>query len=387
MRIALVTDGIWPYVLGGMQKHSYYLCKYLAANKVHVDLYHYNSSTYDIDLLQFFSPLESEFISNRVYRFKKAFSFPGHYLYDSYRYSKAIGRDILKDPSQYDLIYTKGFAGWYLLELPKKTRDRLPPIAVNFHGYEMYQKAPGIRSLLQHILVLRQPVRRLSKRADVVFSYGGKVTQIIRSLGVREERLKEVPTGVEAATVADGIMPTADITRFVFLGRYERRKGIEELNVAIKSLPPDVLRKAEFHFIGPLPPSRQLPNCKYHGEVRDLAQMNRLLRGCDVLICPSWSEGMPNVILEAMAQGLAVIATNVGATSALVHQGTGWLLPSSKPAEIAAAIASAVQMERSALDEKKHSALRLVSSAFVWEKIIGRLIEVMEKARRQKLPD
>ena len=33
----------------------------------------------------------------------------------------------------------------------------------------------------------------------------------------------------------------------------------------------------------------------------------------DVLICPSYSEGMPNVIIEAAARGLAIIATNVGA--------------------------------------------------------------------------
>ncbi|MBK7816242.1 MAG: glycosyltransferase [Sphingobacteriaceae bacterium] len=37
------------------------------------------------------------------------------------------------------------------------------------------------------------------------------------------------------------------------------------------------------------------------------------MRACDVLICPSFSEGFPNVILEAMSNGLAVAATNVGA--------------------------------------------------------------------------
>ena len=41
MRIALLTDGIYPYVMGGMQRHSYYLAKYLARAGVHVDLYHF----------------------------------------------------------------------------------------------------------------------------------------------------------------------------------------------------------------------------------------------------------------------------------------------------------------------------------------------------------
>ena len=41
MKIALITDGIYPYVMGGMQKHSYFLAKYLAKNKIKIDLYHY----------------------------------------------------------------------------------------------------------------------------------------------------------------------------------------------------------------------------------------------------------------------------------------------------------------------------------------------------------
>ena len=37
MQIALITDGIAPYVLGGMQKHSFYLAKYFAKNKIKKD--------------------------------------------------------------------------------------------------------------------------------------------------------------------------------------------------------------------------------------------------------------------------------------------------------------------------------------------------------------
>lgn len=33
MKIALLTDGIFPYAMGGMQKHSYYLAKYFAQKK------------------------------------------------------------------------------------------------------------------------------------------------------------------------------------------------------------------------------------------------------------------------------------------------------------------------------------------------------------------
>ena len=43
-------------------------------------------------------------------------------------------------------------------------------------------------------------------------------------------------------------------------------------------------------------------------------------------MCPSYSEGMPNVIMEAMSRGLAIIATDVGAVSKLVDEENGWLI-------------------------------------------------------------
>lgn len=391
MRIALVTDGIWPYVLGGMQKHSYYLCKYLAANSVHVDLYHYNSSSSDIDQLQHFSAGERAFIHPVVLTFPRSARFPGHYIYDSYRYAKIAGSHLLASGKQYDLIYTKGFAGWFLLEQSRQVRAKLGPIGVNFHGYEMFQKAPGIKSLLQYIFFLRIPVKRLSNKADVVFSYGGKITPIIESLGIPRSRIIEMPTGVESSSIADGIMPSTDITRFVFLGRYERRKGIEELNSAISLLDPSLKKLSEFHFIGPIPGSKQNSGCIYHGAVMDADRLRRLLRGCDVLVCPSWSEGMPNVILEAMSQGLAVVATNTGATSTMVHQGNGWLLASADPAAIRSTLEMVIRTPREKLDEKKHCALRLISSELVWEKIAPRFIAQVrsfaESAKRTAVPD
>jgi hypothetical protein len=40
MKILLLTDGIFPFVMGGMQKHSYYLAKYLDKEVVDVTLAH-----------------------------------------------------------------------------------------------------------------------------------------------------------------------------------------------------------------------------------------------------------------------------------------------------------------------------------------------------------
>jgi glycosyltransferase involved in cell wall biosynthesis len=57
-----------------------------------------------------------------------------------------------------------------------------------------------------------------------------------------------------------------------------------------------------------------------------IVDMRRVYREADILVLTSDYEGMPNVILEAMASGLPVVATRVGSVSEVVHHGeTGYL--------------------------------------------------------------
>jgi glycosyltransferase involved in cell wall biosynthesis len=377
MRIALITDGIWPYVLGGMQKHSYYLCKYLAQNKVQVDLIHYNASNYDINKLEFFSDEEKKFITSIIVNFPKGLPFPGHYIYKSYKHSKLIFQALKDNLKAYDFIYTKGFTGWYLINQKKSGKVNCNKIGVKFHGYEMFQKPPDFKIKLQHIFLLRRPVKKISQNADVVFSYGGKITDIIKSIGIEASKIIELPSGVESSILASSITPTAEKIKFLFLGRYERRKGVEELSQAITNLKD---KNFEFHFIGPIPEEKKLQhkNVVYHDEIRDKQILNGLIKKCDVLVCPSWSEGMPNVILEGMANGLAILATDVGATNVLVNNQTGWLINNCDVKEIQETLVKIINTPHQEIDSKKQKALKIITENFVWEKLVLKLIEKLK---------
>ena len=64
-----------------------------------------------------------------------------------------------------------------------------------------------------------------------------------------------------------------------------------------------------------------------------------LLEALDVFVLPSWIEGMPLVVLEAMAASLPVVATPVGGTPELVSDGeTGYLVPVREPAALEEAL-------------------------------------------------
>ncbi len=371
MRIALLTDGIFPYVIGGMQKHSYCLTKYLARQGVEIDLYHFNRSERDARTLELFSEEERRFIHPILIPFPVQGKLPGHYLRESYEYSRRVYEAMLKrDPVDY--IYAKGFTAWSLLD-QKRKGVKFPPVGVNFHGYEMFQPPASFRTRMEQYL-LRSPVLFNLKYADQVFSYGGKITSLLTSLGIPKGKIIELPAGIESEWLIDQSAPIRKIRRFIFAGRYERRKGIEELHKMLLAW-----EGPEFEFIiaGPIPVSKQIKKAgiKYTGSIDNQKDMKTLLRDSDILVCPSHSEGMPNIILEGLASGLAIIATDVGAVSSMVDGKNGWLINPGSEKELQAAFKSAVHISEQELDEKKRSSLIRVKERFFWDKLILKTID------------
>lgn len=377
MRISLLTDGIFPYVIGGMQKHSYYLAKYFARRGVYVDLYHTNQSKLDITILELFSEEEKKFIRSFVIPFPKAGKLPGHYIKASFAYSEAIF-EIFRKQEPSDFVYAKGFSAWKLID-EKKNGFKCAPIGVNFHGYEMFQKAPNFKTYLALKFLFQKPVLYNVNNADHVFSYGGKIDDLIKSIGVPEKKIISIPTGIEESwLVHEPSVNSSSKTKFLFVGRFERRKGVEELNKALSLLKSN--SNFEFHFIGPIPEANQLklPHVFYHGSITDAEIMKAKVKELDVLVCPSHSEGMPNVIMEAMASGLAIIATDVGAVKLMVDEKNGVLLQSSNPNEIASAIEKISKLDPHLLQQMKLESIGKVKNNFLWSKVIDETILKIE---------
>ncbi len=374
MRVALITDGITPYVLGGMQRHSYYLVKYLSKNGIYVDLFHFNQSDLDIQELDCFNDDEKKYIDSYVLEFPSVLRLPGHYLYESYLYSKSIFELLIPQINTYDFIYTKGFSGWKLL-MEKAGGLKCPPVGVNFHGFEMFQNAPDLRSSLQHYM-LRPVVRYLTKSADVVFSYGGEITGIINQIIKNKSKVIEIPAAIDGKYVTEEKhLKNRSVTRFVYVGRYERRKGVEELNGVLK----DLLTKCDFqfHFVGPIPEDKKLKNEKiiYHGQITRFSEIQDILKQCDVLVCPSHSEGMPNVILEGMASGLAIIGSKVGAVEQMVNNSNGCLIYPGSRKELKEAMLSLILCSNEEILSMQNNSIRKIKTLFNWERTSLLLLE------------
>jgi len=173
MKIALLTNGLFPETIGGMQKHSTLMARHLARLGVSIDVYApeveeevgIDTENGRLDIQLWRAPLAEQ----RWY--------PGHYLVECYGYSKnllSMYRDQLKAA---DLIYIQGFPGWAMLNEAARG-VQFPPAVLNFHGLEMYQRAASPRDKLDHWM-FRPWVKRLIKKADYVQSLGGKLTPIL----------------------------------------------------------------------------------------------------------------------------------------------------------------------------------------------------------------
>lgn len=384
MKIALVTNGIYPYVLGGMQKHSYYLAKYLAKEGFSVDIFHTLWGAMDkadnIALEEYYENAELDLLEFIKIPKPNQAKFPGHYIYDSYQYSKNVLLEIEQQTKEYDLIYFQGFSGWAYMAKYKGQHQKAITVS-NFHGLEMFQKSASWKSKLEH-LYFRPFVKRNIELADYSQSLGGKLNPILSKF-IEESRIIEIGIGVDESWIEEKRVEVENTRkRFVFLGRYERRKGIEELSIVLENL----MKKGrtldfQIDFIGPIPKEKQLesPDIVYHGLVRDPEKIKDILRKADIFLCPSYSEGMPTVILEAMACSCAIIASNVGAVSEQVSKANGWLISAGDVAGLEKAILEGISLEEEKLLLLKQESRQLVTEKFLWRNVVKKMISEFKR--------
>lgn len=110
----------------------------------------------------------------------------------------------------------------------------------------------------------------------------------------------------------------------------------------------------------------------------------RYLLGTDIFVLPSWSEGFPMVILEAMAAACPVISTKVGAIPEVVVDGvTGILVEKQNPEQLADAIMRLIEDPELRLRMGQAGRKRF-EEYYTFEKCAERLIKVFEAALHER---
>ncbi|MBW4615224.1 MAG: glycosyltransferase family 4 protein [Desmonostoc vinosum HA7617-LM4] len=170
---------------------------------------------------------------------------------------------------------------------------------------------------------------------DRVIVFSQIQRELMARMGVREENIAVIPNGVDIAKYSPGpsnIKSELQADRlFVYQGRIAPEKNVELLLRAWKQAEMGIGSKLLIVGDGPLKSSLE-PfygpeyGIIWSGFVADESQRIDILRGADVFILPSLVEGLSLSLLEAMACGIACLATDVGADGEVLEKGAGIIL-------------------------------------------------------------
>jgi len=112
-----------------------------------------------------------------------------------------------------------------------------------------------------------------------------------------------------------------------YVGRLESAKGYDDLLAVAEKLAPKY-RNTKFFFVGHTAGSESIAKKNaseqivFTGHRPDIAAV---LKQMDIFVLPSYSEGLPNALMEAMAAGCASLASRVGGSTVLIEEGKSGL--------------------------------------------------------------
>lgn len=202
--------------------------------------------------------------------------------------------------------------------------------AVTIHGSDIFVLArkPLIKSVIKYVL----------NKSDYVFVVSDSIKDKVLKLDIKdiENKLKVTYNAVDVQKFRPDqesnfkeemkIDPLKPV--ILFVGNLVWQKGVEYLIRAKEFLNED----AEIVIVGDGPlfselkgivESENIEGIKFTGARNDI---EKIMSSANIFVLPSLSEGRPTVILEAMASGKPVIATNVGGIPEIVNDQIGILI-------------------------------------------------------------
>lgn len=255
------------------------------------------------------------------------------------------------------------------------------PVVLHLHAQmqRFYRRLPApLQALARWVFSL----------ADVVVVIGPAARRfVIDELNVPAERVEIVINGVPAATQPRRTKQADGVHRVMFLGNLGQLKGVDDLLQAL-ACPGFDRERLEVTIAGGGDVEGYRAQARHlgiDGFVRlpgwcDQAQTAALLANTDVLILPSYDEVLPLVILEALANGVAVICTEVGEVPSLLTHGVDTLYV--KPGDVDG-IAAALQKvlgDAQLRETLEHNGHALYQRQFSLSKFFAAVARVHQRA-------
>jgi glycosyltransferase involved in cell wall biosynthesis len=209
--------------------------------------------------------------------------------------------------------------------------------------------------------------------AEVVVVFTEEQRQVIGSkYRLDPRRIDVIPNGVEPTFFSTHQRVRPSRPRLLFVGRLAVQKNVDMLLHALDG----VSERFETVLVGDgelegelkaLANKLQLENVRFHGRA-DGADLVDLFRQADLFVLPSEREGMPLVLLEAMAMGLPTVATDIAGNRDVVIDGeNGRLVPLNDTAAMRRALIELVSDD--VLYRRMSESARKSAERYTWDSV------------------
>jgi glycosyltransferase involved in cell wall biosynthesis len=198
--------------------------------------------------------------------------------------------------------------------------------------------------------------KTLLREADLLLAISGDLRERMISMGALPEKTRTILSGSDpevfhvrdraAARAQLGIDASAEAV--VFIGRMDLKKGLRELVDAAASIHPH-RPSLHVYLVGDGPDKALVEGAIAASNARGFIhtipgcgfdEVATWMAAADLVTLPSYMEGCPNVVLEALACGRPVVATNVGGIPEIMSDACGRLVPPRNSAALAQALDS-----------------------------------------------
>jgi glycosyltransferase involved in cell wall biosynthesis len=168
---------------------------------------------------------------------------------------------------------------------------------------------------------------------------------LIADYGMKSSKVEVIPPGIdlERWNFPRSTVPRTGLVHLLFVGGDFRRKGGETLLAAFRR---DLMRHCHLDIVTREEVSIEgLTNVSvHHGMAANTPELMALYARADIFVFPTLADTLPLAIMEAMASGLPVVTTNVGALTEEVEDGvTGVLVPAGDATSLGEATMRLVQ--------------------------------------------
>lgn len=245
---------------------------------------------------------------------------------------------------QIDILHVQHFSILALCYWPARLAG-VRRIVVTEHAEKLLHRTPKAERL----------ARQYAQRADLVtVIHGGLRSRLVDHMGVAPERVRLIPNGIDhhrfqpAPPDAKCRRELGDKDNELLVGcvaRLHEAKDHASLLRSLAALPQSTAHSVRLALIGDGEERHNLEQLARELRIDDRVHflgdrddVERLLPQLDLFVLPSKTEGVPLVLLEAMACGVPCIATSVGGVPELLDDDAGVLVPAECPEELSSAL-------------------------------------------------